>query len=159
MIHDAHGGWRRPTFKKTKPLIPEGPACRIFGSTYVKKVTGNLHIVRSLYPSLQPQNIQSPIWYLLISSRRPWDMDIWVGSTLITNVGLINPLYPPFTYLASPNPLIPLSDCAWPMCISDEFVSCYQRVQLRPILSQHCPTPRQQCGDHRQTYASPLLFT
>ncbi|EGG11276.1 uncharacterized protein MELLADRAFT_33547 [Melampsora larici-populina 98AG31] len=44
MVRDAQGGWTRPTFKKTKPLIPEGPACRIFGSTHVKKVTGNLHI-------------------------------------------------------------------------------------------------------------------
>ncbi|KAG0150495.1 hypothetical protein CROQUDRAFT_652420 [Cronartium quercuum f. sp. fusiforme G11] len=44
MVHDARGGWLGPSFKKTKPLIPDGPACRIFGSTHVKKVTGNLHI-------------------------------------------------------------------------------------------------------------------
>lgn len=41
---------RQPFFKKTqkfKPtshVVPDGPACRIYGSVEVKKVTGNLHI-------------------------------------------------------------------------------------------------------------------
>jgi hypothetical protein len=33
-------------FSKTEHLVPDGPACRIYGAMVVKKVTGNLHIVR-----------------------------------------------------------------------------------------------------------------
>lgn len=31
-------------FKKTAHIVPDGPACRIYGSMAAKKVTGNLHI-------------------------------------------------------------------------------------------------------------------
>lgn len=31
-------------FKKTAHVVKDGPACRIYGSMLVKKVTGNLHI-------------------------------------------------------------------------------------------------------------------
>ncbi|MBW0469579.1 hypothetical protein O181_009294 [Austropuccinia psidii MF-1] len=41
MLHDSRKGH---SFPKTKPLLPDGPACRIYGNTFVKKVTGNLHI-------------------------------------------------------------------------------------------------------------------
>ncbi|KAK4050704.1 hypothetical protein OIV83_003430 [Microbotryomycetes sp. JL201] len=41
MIHDSHG---RRVFPKTANVIEDGPACRIYGSMAVKKVTGNLHI-------------------------------------------------------------------------------------------------------------------
>ncbi|KAK4055067.1 hypothetical protein OIO90_003408 [Microbotryomycetes sp. JL221] len=41
MIHDAHG---RRVFPATSNIIENGPACRIYGSMAVKKVTGNLHI-------------------------------------------------------------------------------------------------------------------
>ncbi|KAM0791808.1 hypothetical protein ACM66B_004068 [Microbotryomycetes sp. NB124-2] len=41
MIHDSHG---RRVFPKTANIIEDGPACRIYGSMAVKKVTGNLHI-------------------------------------------------------------------------------------------------------------------
>lgn len=32
-------------FQKTAHLVPDGPACRVYGAMVVKKVTGNLHIV------------------------------------------------------------------------------------------------------------------
>lgn len=35
---------RSSAFKKTDHIVKDGPACRIFGSMEVKKVTGNLHI-------------------------------------------------------------------------------------------------------------------
>ncbi|PWN45148.1 DUF1692-domain-containing protein [Ceraceosorus guamensis] len=35
---------RQHTFKPTAHVVPDGPACRIYGSVEVKKVTGNLHI-------------------------------------------------------------------------------------------------------------------
>ncbi|POY76457.1 hypothetical protein BMF94_0658 [Rhodotorula taiwanensis] len=41
MIRDSRG---RRVFGKTKLLQENGPACRIYGSMEVKKVTGNLHI-------------------------------------------------------------------------------------------------------------------
>lgn len=31
-------------FKKTNHLVPDGPACRVYGSIGAKKVTGNLHV-------------------------------------------------------------------------------------------------------------------
>ncbi len=36
--------WGTRKFKKTSHLVPDGPACRIYGSMLVKRVTGNLHI-------------------------------------------------------------------------------------------------------------------
>ena len=36
------GGTKR--FRKTSHLVKNGPACRVYGSLLVKKVTGNLHI-------------------------------------------------------------------------------------------------------------------
>jgi len=39
-----HASRKGHSFGKTRPLVPDGPACRIFGNTKVKKVTGNLHI-------------------------------------------------------------------------------------------------------------------
>jgi hypothetical protein len=39
-------------FGKTEHLVPDGPACRIYGAMVVKKVTGNLHIVRALLEAL-----------------------------------------------------------------------------------------------------------
>ncbi|KAI8456462.1 endoplasmic reticulum-golgi intermediate compartment-domain-containing protein [Phakopsora pachyrhizi] len=36
--------WSKPKFPKTKPLVEDGPACRIFGNVEVKKVAGNFHI-------------------------------------------------------------------------------------------------------------------
>ncbi|GAA6022883.1 hypothetical protein JCM10207_001433 [Rhodosporidiobolus poonsookiae] len=41
MLRDAKG---RRVFAKTSNVVPDGPACRIYGSMDVKKVTGNLHI-------------------------------------------------------------------------------------------------------------------
>ncbi|GAA5973570.1 hypothetical protein JCM8115_005746 [Rhodotorula mucilaginosa] len=41
MVRDSRG---RRVFAKTKQLAENGPACRIYGSTTVKKVTGNLHV-------------------------------------------------------------------------------------------------------------------
>ncbi|GAA5985019.1 hypothetical protein JCM10908_002490 [Rhodotorula pacifica] len=41
IVRDSRG---RRVFAKTKQLAENGPACRIYGSTTVKKVTGNLHI-------------------------------------------------------------------------------------------------------------------
>lgn len=35
---------RTRAFKKTSHIVPDGPACRIYGSMEAKKVTGNLHI-------------------------------------------------------------------------------------------------------------------
>jgi hypothetical protein len=35
---------RKRAFKKTSHIVPDGPACRIYGSMEAKKVTGNLHI-------------------------------------------------------------------------------------------------------------------
>jgi hypothetical protein len=35
---------RQVAFHKTAHLVPDGPACRIYGSMEVKRVTGNLHI-------------------------------------------------------------------------------------------------------------------
>lgn len=35
---------RHTEFRPTRNLIDGGPACRIYGSASVKKVTGNLHI-------------------------------------------------------------------------------------------------------------------
>ena len=39
-------GWfsKRQPFAPTYHVVPDGPACRIYGSAEVKKVTGNLHI-------------------------------------------------------------------------------------------------------------------
>lgn len=34
----------RAAFGKTMPLVRGGPACRLYGSTIVKKVIGNLHV-------------------------------------------------------------------------------------------------------------------
>ncbi|PLW06448.1 hypothetical protein PCANC_21426 [Puccinia coronata f. sp. avenae] len=42
MLHASRRGTK--AFDKTRPLVPDGPACRIYGNTRVKKVTGNLHI-------------------------------------------------------------------------------------------------------------------
>ncbi|POW19108.1 hypothetical protein PSHT_05023 [Puccinia striiformis] len=39
-----HASRKGHSFGKTRPLVPDGPACRIYGNTQVKKVTGNLHI-------------------------------------------------------------------------------------------------------------------
>ncbi|BGP13494.1 hypothetical protein JCM10213v2_001416 [Rhodosporidiobolus nylandii] len=41
MLKDSRG---RRVFAKTAKLVENGPACRIYGSMDVKKVTGNLHI-------------------------------------------------------------------------------------------------------------------
>ncbi|GAA5862330.1 hypothetical protein JCM3774_002481 [Rhodotorula dairenensis] len=41
MVKDSRG---RRVFAKTKQPAENGPACRIYGSTTVKKVTGNLHV-------------------------------------------------------------------------------------------------------------------
>ncbi|BGP50674.1 hypothetical protein JCM10450v2_006599 [Rhodotorula kratochvilovae] len=41
MVRDAKG---KRVFAKTAKVIENGPACRIYGSMTVKKVTGNLHI-------------------------------------------------------------------------------------------------------------------
>ncbi|TNY17198.1 endoplasmic reticulum vesicle transporter-domain-containing protein [Rhodotorula diobovata] len=41
MVRDAKG---RRVFAKTGNVVDDGPACRIYGSMEVKKVTGNLHI-------------------------------------------------------------------------------------------------------------------
>ncbi|BGP26716.1 hypothetical protein JCM10295v2_005673 [Rhodotorula toruloides] len=41
MVRDARG---RRVFRRTRNLVENGPACRIYGSMEVKKVTGNLHI-------------------------------------------------------------------------------------------------------------------
>lgn len=46
MVRDARRGWRAARFAKTTHLVEDGPACRVYGSMQVKKVTGNLHIVR-----------------------------------------------------------------------------------------------------------------
>lgn len=35
---------KQPAFQKTAHVVPDGPACRIYGSMEVKRVTGNLHI-------------------------------------------------------------------------------------------------------------------
>lgn len=35
---------KQQAFRKTAHVVPEGPACRIYGSMEVKRVTGNLHI-------------------------------------------------------------------------------------------------------------------
>lgn len=35
---------RQVAFQKTAHIVPDGPACRIYGSMEVKRVTGNLHI-------------------------------------------------------------------------------------------------------------------
>ena len=42
MLKDARA---RRKFAKTRHPIEDGPACRIYGSIDVKKVTGNLHVV------------------------------------------------------------------------------------------------------------------
>jgi hypothetical protein len=47
MLRDSRRGWRSNSFKKTRNVVPDGPACRIYGSMNVKKVTGNLHVVRT----------------------------------------------------------------------------------------------------------------
>ncbi|TIB92347.1 DUF1692-domain-containing protein [Wallemia mellicola] len=51
IVKDSKKGrkWFRPTstrnrFPKTKKLIKDGPACRIYGSVETKKVNGNMHI-------------------------------------------------------------------------------------------------------------------
>jgi len=44
MVRDARRGWRAARFAKTTHLVEDGPACRVYGSMQVKKVTGNLHI-------------------------------------------------------------------------------------------------------------------
>lgn len=31
-------------YRKTRTVVPDGPACRIYGSVEVKKVTANLHL-------------------------------------------------------------------------------------------------------------------
>lgn len=36
--------FQNKAFKKTSHIVPDGPACRIYGSMAAKKVTGNLHI-------------------------------------------------------------------------------------------------------------------
>lgn len=51
-LKDARG---RGKFGKTRRLVPDGPACRIYGAMVVKKVTGNLHIVSS-HNSFVPQD-------------------------------------------------------------------------------------------------------
>ncbi|MCO5554344.1 hypothetical protein L7F22_007873 [Adiantum nelumboides] len=37
-------GPHQASFSRTSHIVPDGPACRIFGSMNAKKVTGNLHI-------------------------------------------------------------------------------------------------------------------
>lgn len=51
MIKAASGSKRSRVFSKTAHLVENGPACRVYGSMAVKKVTGNLHIVNP-FPSL-----------------------------------------------------------------------------------------------------------
>lgn len=53
MVRDARG---TSAFTKTAHLVPDGPACRVYGAMLVKRVTGNLHIVRWL-PASQPSSI------------------------------------------------------------------------------------------------------
>lgn len=38
----------RKKFESTKRVVKDGPACRIYGSMEVKRVTGNLHVVRRM---------------------------------------------------------------------------------------------------------------
>lgn len=45
MVRDARGSRRSRVFPKTAHVVENGPACRVYGSMEVKKVTGNLHIV------------------------------------------------------------------------------------------------------------------
>lgn len=47
MVRDARGT-RSRIFPRTTHLVENGDSCRVYGSMSVKKVTGNLHIVRSL---------------------------------------------------------------------------------------------------------------
>lgn len=49
MIRAARGSSRSRVFSKTAHLVDAGPACRVYGSMAVKKVTGNLHIVSPLF--------------------------------------------------------------------------------------------------------------
>lgn len=79
VLHDAKGG-RKGKFRKTRTKVPDGPACRIYGAMDVKKVTGNLHIVRA-----------APAQSLSLDSahsvrRLPWDMGTCRGSTQIIGV-------------------------------------------------------------------------
>ena len=46
MLKDARA---RRKFAKTRHPVEDGPACRIYGSVDVKKVTGNLHVVGFLH--------------------------------------------------------------------------------------------------------------
>lgn len=46
MVRDSRGSKRNRVFPKTAHVVENGPACRVYGTMTVKKVTGNLHIVR-----------------------------------------------------------------------------------------------------------------
>lgn len=48
MVRDSRGSAKSRVFAKTAKVIEDGPACRVYGSMEVKKVTGNLHIVSRL---------------------------------------------------------------------------------------------------------------
>ena len=41
MVRDSRA---RRQFDRTRNVIEDGPACRIYGSMEVKRVTGNMHI-------------------------------------------------------------------------------------------------------------------
>lgn len=69
-LKDSRGKAR---FGKTAHLVPGGPACRIYGAMTVKKVTGNLHIVRSLPTT-------SPLWPLA---------RLLISFTLLTRLPLV----------------------------------------------------------------------
>lgn len=75
MLKDAKA---RRKFGKTRHPVEDGPACRIYGSMDVKKVTGNLHVVGL--------SICSLIQKLKSQGRRRLDTDILAGNIRITAV-------------------------------------------------------------------------
>lgn len=69
MVRDSRRTSKRNrVFPKTAHFIENGPACRVYGTMSVKKVTGNLHIVRVLRAAAVVGMEADAEW----GRRRPW---------------------------------------------------------------------------------------
>ena len=67
-------------FKKTKKVIKNGPACRIYGSVETKKMNGNLHVTLVRILSL---TFITYIYIIIYLAH-------WVMVTLQLNIQIIN---------------------------------------------------------------------
>lgn len=85
----------RRTFDRTKHFVENGPACRIYGSMDVKKVTGNLHVVSVAGSSVIGCQANAMGRFLRYHRFRPHYRQHWAMGTLAGSIQtiLVRPMF------------------------------------------------------------------